>query len=279
MGFARRHRRPPNVEDPRRFTDYLYRILTDGRLLDPLYQFVTDKEYAKRYIEGVLGPGLTPETRAVLRTDEEVDRLTIDRVPCVLKPTHASGRVLFHRDPSDFIDKGRLKDWLRLRYYAAARESNYRHLTPKIMVEEFFADGVGTVPKDYKVFCFGGAPRMIEVVSGRPDDPRGNFYDTHWNRLQFTSSYPAGPQDDRPPLLAEILDLAARLATPFPFVRVDFYASTTEIRIGELTFCPSAANARIRPDNADIDIGRLFSGRDIVRIRGVDPDRCRGGGQ
>ena len=41
--FVRRHRRRPDVHDPKRLTDLLYGIKTDGALLDPLCQFVTDK--------------------------------------------------------------------------------------------------------------------------------------------------------------------------------------------------------------------------------------------
>ncbi len=57
---------------PQRFTDRLYRLKVDGSLLDPLCQFVTDKEFAKLYVEQALGPGWTPETYAVLRNAEDI---------------------------------------------------------------------------------------------------------------------------------------------------------------------------------------------------------------
>ncbi|MCY4556519.1 MAG: ATP-grasp fold amidoligase family protein [Chloroflexi bacterium] len=56
-----------------------------------------------------------------------------------------------------------------------------------------------------------------------------------------------------------MLDIAARLSAPFPFVRVDLYASATEFRVGELTFCPNAGNVRVEPDSADIELGKLFT--------------------
>ena len=53
--FLRKQGRRPNPYEPQRFTDYLYRLKTDGSLLDPLCQFVTDKEFAKLYIQNMVG--------------------------------------------------------------------------------------------------------------------------------------------------------------------------------------------------------------------------------
>ncbi len=54
--FVRIHGRPPPANQPNRLTDYIYRIKVDGTLTDPLRQFVTDKEFAKLYIENAVGP-------------------------------------------------------------------------------------------------------------------------------------------------------------------------------------------------------------------------------
>ncbi len=231
-------------------------------MLDPLYQYCTDKEYVKNYIAGILGSGFTPETYLVLRSDADIDAFAPDQVPCVLKPTHASGQVMFFWGEADEpIDRGMLKAWMRINHYRLSRESNYRHLTPKIIVEEPFSDDSGPVPKDYKVLCFGGRPAIIQVTSNRATKPKTNFYDTNWNDTGFSSEHPLGPPVDRPALLKDMLEMAARLAAPFPFVRVDFYASDTDVRVGELTFCPHGARAKMYPDSADFDIGRLLSTR------------------
>lgn len=255
------HRRMPNPADPKRFTDHLYRIKVDGRLLEPLYQHCTDKEHVKQYVNEVLGPGHTPKTYAILRRDEEIDRFELPHLPCVLKPTHASGRVMFYLAPEPGlspVDRITLKQWLRLRFFRLSRESNYSRLIPKVIVEEFLSEGQGMIPKDYKVFCFDGHPKAIEVITRRANGTVANFYDVDWKRLRWTMRYPAGLPDEPPTLLAEMLDHAALLSAPFPFVRVDFYVSASEVRVGELTFCPNAGNARIRPDSADIELGNLF---------------------
>ena len=256
--FRRRQGRWPNVKNPERFTDHLYQIKTDGRLLDPLYQYVTDKEYAKDYIAGVLGPGYTPDTYAVLRSDADVEGLALDRAPCVIKPTHSSGQVLIHTDPAAPIDRGLLKSWLRSSYYRAGRENNYRLLTPKVIVEEFISEDSESHPTDYKLHCFRGTPRMIQLIAGRPDDTKSTFYDTNWTKIGVEFTYPADDETRAPPHLSDMLDIASRLARPFPFIRVDLYATATGVRVGELTPCPGAAQIRVKPDSADLELGQLF---------------------
>ena len=256
--FLSRQGRPPDPSAAGRLTDMFYRIKTDGTLFDPLVQAVTDKEYAKNHIEGVLGPGYTPETYAVLRNAEEVSAFVPDRVPCVLKPTHLSGPVLFLTGPDEPLSRNTLLRWLKKKRYSGTREGNYRHLRPKVIVEEFLSDDGITVPKDYKLFCFHGVPKMIQVDSDRFGEHTRNFYDTGWNRLPVTFRYPGGPVDDQPLLLEEMLRIATRLASPFSFVRVDLYASQTRVRVGELTFCPEGANAPVLPLAADIELARLF---------------------
>ena len=257
--FLSRQGRPPDPAAAGRLTDMFYRIKTDGTLFDPLVQVVTDKEYAKNHIERVLGPGYTPETYAVLRNAEEVSAFVPDRVPCVLKPTHLSGPVLFHTDPGEPLNRKMLLRWLEKKRYSGTREGNYRHLRPKVIVEEFLSDDGFTVPKDYKLFCFHGVPKLVQVDSDRFGEHTQNFYDPDWKRLPFTYGTPAGPEDDeKPAKLEEILRLSQQLASPFLFVRVDLYISEAVIRVGELTFVPQGANMRVQPEAADIELAKLF---------------------
>ena len=197
--FIRKQGRRPGLRAPQRFTDRLYRLKVDGSLLDPLCQFVTDKEFAKLYVEQALGPGWTPETYAVLRNAEDIAAFVADRVPCVLKPTHPSGPVLFHTDPEEAIDRGLPEGWLDKERYSSTREANYRYLRPKVIVEEFLCEDGVSVPKDYKLFCFHGVPKMIQVDAGRFGHHTRNFCDVRWNRLPVTYLYPPGPEDDEPP--------------------------------------------------------------------------------
>ena len=256
--YIRKQGRRPDPRDPQRLNDYLYRLKVDGSLLDPVCQLVTDKEFAKQYIEHAVGSDYLLETYRILRNAADIGAFVPDRVPCVVKPTHLSGPVLFHTDPDETIDRDLLYAWLNRERYSSTREANYRYLQPKIIVEEFFSEDGASAPKDYKLFCFYGVPKLIQVDDGRFHRHTRNFYDVRWKRLPVTYRYPAGPEDEEPPLLEEMLSVVSRLAAKFSFVRVDLYASRTRVCVGELTFCPEGANAPFLPDAADIELGKLF---------------------
>ena len=257
--FARRHGRVPNARNPGRLSDYLYKLKTDGTLLDPLRQFVTDKEFAKLYIAQTIGVGYLLETYRILRTADNIEAFVPDRFPCVVKPTHLSGAAMFCTVPEEPADRSLLRKWLATNYYVKSREANYRYLRPKIIVEEFFSEDGVSVPRDYKIFCFGGIPKLVQVDHGRFDHHTRNFYDTDWRRLPMSWHYPPGKEDDeRPGALQEMLEVAARLSARFFFVRVDLYALSTGVRVGELTFCPGGANEVMLPDAADIELASLF---------------------
>ena len=257
--FVRRQGRRPEPLDPKRLTDYLYRLKTDGSLLDPLVRSVTDKELAKQYIESALGPGYVAETYRVLRNADEI-RGFRSGSSALRAEAHASERPCHrpYRSRTRTSTATLLREWLKKERYSGTREANYCHLCPKIIVEEFLSEDGLSVPEDYKLFCFHGVPKMIQVDSDRFGEHTRNFYDTRWHRLPVTFRYRGGPEDERPCLLEEMLRIAARLASRFSFVRVDLYASRARVRVGELTFCPEGANAPILPDAADIELARLF---------------------
>ena len=244
---------------PVRFNDHLFALKTSGAGYDPLVQLVTDKEYAKLYISSVVGSEYTIETYRILRTPEEAETFVPDRFPCVVKPTHSSGQTTICADASASLDRDELRNWFAIRYYRRSREHNYRHLIPKIIVEEFFSEDGRTAPDDYKIFCFRGIPKFVQVDSGRFTGHTRNLYDTSWVRIPATLLYPGRERDDpKPALLDDMLALAGRLSAPFPLVRVDLYATEREIRVGELTFVPGSAGEPLNPPEAEFILGAYF---------------------
>ena len=249
----------PKTKNPQTFNEHLVKMKVDGSLLDPPRQFVSDKEYVKTYIRWVVGEKYALITYQILKTMDEVERFVPDRLPCVVKPTHLSGHVRIHTESDSLPDKEAMKKWLTHTHYKLTRESNYRHLTPKIIVEEFFSKDGRYPPPDYKIFCFHGVPKLIQVDSNRFTDHTRNLYDVSWNRLPVRLLYPPSPDGDaRPPELEEMLGVASRLSRPFSFIRVDMYAIGGQIRVGELTNCPGSAGEKISPPSAAIALGKLF---------------------
>ena len=257
--FVLQHDRLPRLRHPVLFNDRLLKLKIDGTLYDPLRQFVTDKEYVKDYVAAVVGREYALETHDIVRSSAEVDGLRLERFPCVVKPTNMSGPVLICLDGDTPIDRELLKHWLRTSYYRQSREGNYRFLKPKIIVEEFFSEDGRTPPRDYKIFCFHGCPKLIEVDADRFRGHTRNFYDTVWDRLWVTVRYPAREHgDEKPKNLDLMLDVARALSKPFSSIRVDLYADDRRIKVGELTSCHEGGGARIRPKVAERWLGDLF---------------------
>ncbi|MYH36169.1 MAG: hypothetical protein F4160_05145 [Rhodospirillaceae bacterium] len=93
-----------------------------------------------------------------------------------------------------------------------------------------------------------------------------NLYDIFWNRIHATLLYPAKQEDDpKPVLFDEMVTVAQKLSAAFRFVRVDLYATNTEIRVGELTFVPGAAGEPLNPPEAEYTLGRYFKNSDWER--------------
>ncbi len=264
----------PRGRNPRRFNDYLYRLKVDGSLQDPLCVFTTDKEYAKYFIASVVGWEHTIETYRVLRTKAEVDGLVLDRFPCVVKPTHMSGPAQVHPDADSPLRRDLLREWFEADFYHETREQNYRPLASKVIIEEFVSEDGRTIPEDYKVFCFGGVPKIVQVDQGRFSGHTRSLYDTSWNKLPIKLHYPDVSRPcPRPVMLEKMLHVAERLARQFAFVRVDMYAVNGRVKVGELTHCSESAVGKIRPPSGEITLGRFFEPDAPARTDGGEKKR------
>ena len=252
-------RRIPRFKDPKLFNDHLLKIKGSGCLYDPLRQFVTDKEYVKHYIAATVGTEYVIPTIALIRTVDELRQADFTRFPCVIKPTHMSGPVMICLDENSTMDQSMIVDWLTQDYYRISREGNYRYLQRKVIVEDYFSPDGSSPPDDYKIFCFHGIPKLVEVDSGRFHHHTRNFYDTSWRRLPITVKYPSRMESDpKPPCLGEMLVLASELSRPFSSIRVDLYAHSGGIKVGELTSCHGGGTELIDPPEAEEWLGALF---------------------
>lgn len=257
--FAVHHLRLPRWRRPLTFNDHLFAMKLRGELYDPLRQCVTDKHQVKAHIREALGPGYALDTLALLTTPAEIEAFCPPQLPCIIKPTHLSGQVMLLEDPDQPLDRQRMIEWLSLNHYDWSREANYLELQPAVMVEEYFVDADGGVPRDYKVFCIAGRAKFVQVVHDRFGATSRNLYTRDWSKLPFGISYPAAGLVPRPERLDEMFELAERLAAPFSFIRVDFLVADGRLKIGELTNLPENALGIFMPKVYDRRLGRLFS--------------------
>jgi len=263
LHFAYRQGRLPRYAQPRAFNDYLFRLRVGPESANPLRRLASDKHLVKGYIEKTVGPRYVVPTLNLLTSDEEVSRFRPPQRPCVIKPTHASGRILLLKSPDDTVDRDLLKAWLRADYYRSSRERSYRGLEKRLIVEEVFSDDGLSAASDYKIFCFDGVPKMIQAISGRFTKMRRGFFTSDWKRLPFHWVYDFSDDFDCPPFLEEMLEISRQVSEPFSFIRVDFMCAQGRIKIGELTNCPESACGRFFPRRVDDELGHLFQEGDV----------------
>jgi hypothetical protein len=244
--FVRAHGRLPKAQLS--FNDVLYRIKTTNEITDPLRIFVSDKEFVKLYVSATVGEKFNVPTIDVLRSPEEVDTYAFP-TECCIKPTHLSGSVII-RKRNEPVNLREIHDWFRSNHYEVNREANYKNLRPKVIVEPivFQSDDL----MDYKVFCYKGQPKLIQVDVDRHANHSRKFFDLHWNELPFSLLYPRSTRNvDKPRNLTTMLWVARSLASRFGFVRVDLYSDGEDCLVGEITNCHGNAWENFIPKSAE----------------------------
>jgi hypothetical protein len=277
--FYKYHGRWPNLRSPRLFNEHMLRLKLSPAAIDPLRQFVTDKEHVKLYVRATVGEIHNVATFAVHRRLEDAGAYAYP-VPCVVKPTHLSGEVIIRRDEYALIDPDTLGRWFGARYYPLKREPNYRYLAPKVIVEECVPFGGADGPDDFKLFCFFGRAQFVQLDEGRFGAHRRRIYARDWTPLPFTLTRAPSEVRPAPPNLAALIDIAERLAAPFEFMRVDLYSDGSRILVGELTSYPGNCASPLIPFEYNEVLGPLFTDqRADVRTLVQRHERGASGGQ
>ena len=256
VNFLRIHRRLPARKPI--FSDVLYRIKTTDEIINPLRVFVSDKEFVKLFVKAVLGDNFNVPTTKILHTIEEVKKFQFPS-DCCIKPTHLSGKAILRRKNSP-INYDEIESWLNWNYYHTTRETNYKNLKHKIIVEPLVFDNDNL--HDYKIFCNDGEPKLIQVDFDRYIDHTRKFYDTKWNEMPFSLLYPlSSRQLEKPKNLDKMLEAARSLSRYFNFVRVDLYSNGEECVVGEITNCPENARGVFVPKSAELFASNIIFGK------------------
>jgi len=232
----------------------------------PLHTQCVDKYAVRDYIAEKVGEKyLIP----LLFSTEDPADITPERLPdapFVIKTTHGSANNTFVTDKS-LIDWGSLRKGLRQtmrqNYYPLGREWPYKNAKPRIVVERMLQNEDGTIPFDYKIHCFHGSPKVIQVDIDRFGDHRRNLYDTQWQLQPFTWAAwrdgkclePNGRHISMPCGLKEMLETAAKLSSPFLYARVDLYEVRARVYFGEITFHHGSGTQLICPSEWDRKVG------------------------
>lgn len=233
------------------FNDFLFYLKTSVEIERPLRQCVSDKDLVKIFYRGILQDDLAPRTLAKFK---DFDSFTKANLPenCVLKPAHLSGCVFVNGGKSSLTQNQLdiVRRWFETSLYQdVGRERNYRLLEPSVICEEVIA-GQAEV-RDYKIFCYEGAPRLIQVDVDRHSAHKRRLYTSDWEPLTFRYNKPLAEIEPKPEGLDRALELARRIGNYFDFIRVDTYLIDGRIYLGELTSVPENAHGRFENSDAE----------------------------
>ncbi len=200
----------------------------------------------------------------IAESTKELEEYEI-RMPCIIKPTHSSGRILLKKEPTNkplsSKELATLDDYLKEDYYIRGREPNYCGLKPRLIVEDLLLDANGNPPFDYKIFCANGRPFMIQVDIDRFSEHTRQLYTVNWELLPYSMYYARNPQPlPRPEQLDYALEISSKLSSGFSLCRVDLYfIGNSDIKAGEITFFPGNCAEKFDPFFGDFEIGKMIS--------------------
>ena len=197
-----------------------------------------DKLKVRDYVKAAIGKEYLNELIGVYASIKDIHA---DSLPLkyVLKTTHDSGSVLIKKSSKslDINELKKIECSLSSNYSIISKEWVYGDIKPQLIIEKFLESDNGKSLKDYKVFCFDGEPKLIQVDLDRFEEHKRNFYNTDWEKLDLEIEYPSDDINvQRPNLLNKMLELSKALSGPFIHARIDWYISNNKLVFGEITF-------------------------------------------
>lgn len=244
------YKKPLDLKFPKTLHEKIYwmEYNTDTSLWTKL----TDKIAVREYVKKCGYTNILNEIYAVHSNLPDDLELIIQDLPnqFVLKTNNSGGgSAIIVRDKRK-INKKKIYRKLKYYYYddygRRTAQPHYSAITTYILAEKLLIDNNNPQnnPNDYKFFCFNGNPIIVNVISNRNIETHSyidQYYTTSWERIYF------GVDDstlsiNKPSSYEEMLSIAKKLSSPFPFVRVDLYQIDDKPIFGELTFTPGFDN-------------------------------------
>lgn len=230
----------------------------------PLKTMCADKLLLPIYCKEKLGKNICVP---VYTEYESANDIIFELLPnsFVLKCNHGSGMVIAVKDKNSINKytfdeyRKRLNEWKNYDFSERAAEYHYKDIVPKIFAEKFLCENL----IDYKICCFNGEPKILEICFDRDLEKHTvtyNFYDEYLNPLYISElSTPANYDVDinliKPKQFELMMEYAKKLSKDFKFVRVDFYEVDNKVYLGELTFTPAAGHLQYNEsDNKEISL-------------------------
>jgi len=246
-----------NLKNPTTFNEKLQWLKINNRKNE--FSIMADKYRVREYISKKIGEKYLIPLIGVYDNENEIPW---DNLPesFVIKCTHGSNCNIICKCKEELdieAAKGKLNRWLKHSWFNFGREWVYKNITPRIIIEKYMVDESNVELKDYKMFCFDGKVKMIQVDFGRFINHKRNIYRPNWELTELSIKYPRDEDIalDCPQKLDEMIELGEILSKNIPHVRVDFYSINNRLYFGELTFYQGSGFEHFYPDKYETIFG------------------------
>lgn len=264
--FFKAHGYPLDLKNPKTLNEKIQWLkLHDRRSINTQ---LADKYAVREYIKEHFGVDyLIP---LLFHTSDVNDLIPekLPNVPFIIKTNHDSGNYVIVRN-KNHIDWKQIQikfKWsMSFNYYYQDREWQYKHIQPRILVEQLLVLENGRIPNDYKLHCINGEVAFVYVSVDREGNNNRNIYDKEWNPLYFTFAAKRknieamrGAEINPPLSYTLMIEFAEKIAKLYPYVRVDFYDVDGKLFFGEITHHHGGGYDRFTPLEWDYRWGEMI---------------------
>jgi hypothetical protein len=251
------YKRLLDTKHPNRYSDILFSM----KMSKPseLQIRCSDKMGVKEYARSL---GLSDHIIEPLDVQKNHSDLTLDDypLPFIVKISNASHLNVDVRTKEDIEwAKKQIDSYSKIDHALYYRERCYVTSMRSYIVEPLLKDVHGTLA-DYKVHCFEGIPKYIQINYPDTADNARVMIDFENNVVDYP--FVSGKNSDKVwdvrAYLPTLYSISEKMSKPFVFVRVDFFIVGGHIYIAEMTFYPSGGVVLRRSDKINREWGSMI---------------------
>lgn len=252
-----------NLDNPKSYNEkIIWKKLNDR---NPLLTLTADKYAVRDYIKDAVGEDTATSILIPLYyVTKNPGDIPFEDLPdkFVIKPNHGSQMHLIVKNKKNIPSNqmvNECKKWLKTHHGLYNYEWAYRNIKRKIIVEKLLETNNGSLPLDYKLFCFHGECKYIRAQFNRFDkEVLTGYFNLDWELLPvYRPGYnPINVILDKPQNLDKMITIAEKISRQFDAVRVDLYNCDGKIYFGELTHYDFCGLARFEPESFDFTLGK-----------------------
>lgn len=251
-----------DLDNPKTLNEKLQWMKLRGpKFINPV---MVDKYKVREHIKNLFSGKYLIPLIGVYNSHESLPEPKKDDLPLIIKTNHDSGVGAIYRSLNDH-DINNVKKIMRNRmltnHYHSSKEYPYKNIRPYILVERLLLDKNGKIPNDYKFHYFNGILEFIYCSIDREGEDVRHIYCPDWKRQSFgwgkdESKFKNNSKDIAKPENFDLMcEISKKIASDYPYVRVDLYNVDGNVFFGEMTFFQGSGFDRIFPYEKDLELG------------------------